>query len=92
MMHSIDPDMIVYAGGMISTGDWFLKRIQHHVHRRSLSSAGVAGAVATGRGGGRSRAGRGAAAGGRAQRDHGHEGGDRNDAVLCVKPHVVPYA
>jgi glucokinase len=28
--------MIVYAGGMISTGEWFLKRIQHHVHKMAF--------------------------------------------------------
>jgi glucokinase len=33
MMHLIDPDMIVFAGGMIGAGEDFLRRIQHHVAR-----------------------------------------------------------
>ena len=33
MMHSIDPDMIAYAGGMIAAGDNFLNRIRKHVHK-----------------------------------------------------------
>jgi glucokinase len=31
MMHIIDPDMIVYAGGMTAAGEPFLTRIQHYV-------------------------------------------------------------
>lgn len=31
MMHTIDPDMVVYTGGMIATGEWFLERIRKHV-------------------------------------------------------------
>jgi glucokinase len=31
LMHTIDPDMIVYGGGMIAAGDAFLERIRHHV-------------------------------------------------------------
>jgi len=31
MMHTIDPDMIVFAGGMIAAGDSFLQRIRRHV-------------------------------------------------------------
>ena len=31
MMHTIDPDMIAYAGGMIAAGDGFLNRIRKHV-------------------------------------------------------------
>jgi glucokinase len=31
LMHTIDPDMIVFAGGMIAAGDAFLERIRHHV-------------------------------------------------------------
>lgn len=31
MMHLIDPDMIVYAGGMTAAGDPFLDRIKHHI-------------------------------------------------------------
>jgi glucokinase len=31
LMHVIDPDMIVFGGGMIAAGDAFLERIRHHV-------------------------------------------------------------
>jgi glucokinase len=31
MMHTIDPDMIVYGGGMIAAGEEFLDRIRRHV-------------------------------------------------------------
>lgn len=31
MMHTIDPDMVVYGGGMIAAGEHFLERIRHHV-------------------------------------------------------------
>ncbi len=31
LMHTIDPDMVVYGGGMIAAGDAFLERIRHHV-------------------------------------------------------------
>ncbi len=31
MMHLIDPDMIVYAGGMIAAGEPFLNRIRHNI-------------------------------------------------------------
>jgi glucokinase len=31
LMHTIDPDMVVFGGGMIATGEWFLDRIRHHV-------------------------------------------------------------
>lgn len=31
LMHTIDPDMVVFAGGMIAAGDTFLERIRHHV-------------------------------------------------------------
>ncbi|HMC66032.1 MAG TPA: ROK family protein [Gemmataceae bacterium] len=31
MMHTIDPDMVVYAGGMIAAGEPFLDRIRRHV-------------------------------------------------------------
>jgi glucokinase len=30
-MHTIDPDMVVYAGGMIAAGEPFLERIREHV-------------------------------------------------------------
>jgi len=35
MMHTIDPDMIVFGGGMIAAGEAFLERIREHV--RSLA-------------------------------------------------------
>jgi glucokinase len=31
MMHTIDPDMVVFAGGMIAAGEGFLNRIRKHV-------------------------------------------------------------
>jgi glucokinase len=31
MMHIIDPDMVVFTGGMIAAGDAFLERIRHYV-------------------------------------------------------------
>jgi glucokinase len=31
MMHTIDPDMVVFAGGMIAAGEPFLERIRHHI-------------------------------------------------------------
>ena len=31
MMHVIDPDMVVFGGGMIAAGEPFLERIRHHV-------------------------------------------------------------
>jgi len=31
MMHTIDPNMVVYGGGMIAAGDDFLKRIRKHI-------------------------------------------------------------
>lgn len=31
MMHTIDPDMVVYAGGMTAAGTPFLERIRHHI-------------------------------------------------------------
>ncbi len=33
MMHTVDPDMIVYAGGMIASGESFLQRIRKHVQQ-----------------------------------------------------------
>jgi glucokinase len=32
MMHLIDPDMIVYAGGMTAAGEPFLNQIRHYIH------------------------------------------------------------
>jgi glucokinase len=31
IMHTIDPDMVVYAGGMVAAGEGFLNRIRHHI-------------------------------------------------------------
>jgi glucokinase len=31
MMHTIDPDMVVFGGGMIAAGETFLERIRHHI-------------------------------------------------------------
>jgi glucokinase len=33
MLHVIDPDMVVFAGGMVAAGDGFLERIRTHVRR-----------------------------------------------------------
>jgi len=33
MMHTIDPDVIVFTGGMIETGEWFLERIRWHIRK-----------------------------------------------------------
>jgi len=33
MMHTIDPDMVVFAGGMIAAGEDFLQRIRKHVRQ-----------------------------------------------------------
>jgi glucokinase len=33
MMHTIDPDMVVFAGGMIAAGEPFLERIRRHVRQ-----------------------------------------------------------
>jgi len=33
MMHTVDPDMVVFGGGMIAAGDGFLERIRHHIRR-----------------------------------------------------------
>jgi glucokinase len=64
LMHVIDPEMIVFAGGMVAAGDTFLDRIRHHVrelafpvpaarteirYARLGSDAGLIGAAACGR-------------------------------------------
>jgi len=64
MMHIIDPDMIVYAGGMTAAGEPFLSRIRHHIQELAFpipaartivqyaalgSDAGIIGAAACGR-------------------------------------------
>lgn len=36
MMHTIDPDMVVYAGGMTAAGAPFLERIRHHVQEMAF--------------------------------------------------------
>jgi glucokinase len=33
MMHTIDPDVVVFAGGMVAAGEPFLERIRHHVRQ-----------------------------------------------------------
>src|SRR5712692_8121859 len=33
LMHTIDPDMVVFGGGMIAAGDSFLERIREHVKK-----------------------------------------------------------
>lgn len=40
MMHAIDPDMVVYAGGMIGAGEPFLERIRWHVKQMALPIPG----------------------------------------------------
>jgi len=64
MMHTIDPDMIVFTGGMIAAGESFLKRIRKYVKELAFpvpaakttvcyaqlgSDAGFIGAAACGR-------------------------------------------
>lgn len=64
MMHTIDPDMIVFGGGMIAAGETFLERIRKHVNELAFpvpaektticyaqlgSDAGFIGAAAGGR-------------------------------------------
>jgi glucokinase len=64
MMHTIDPDVVAFAGGMIAAGDGFLQRIRRHVLEMAFpvpaaktkilyaklgSDAGFIGAAACGR-------------------------------------------
>jgi glucokinase len=64
MLHSIDPDMVVFGGGMTAAGDEFLSRIRKHVNQLAFpvpaahcklcfaklgSDAGFIGAAACGR-------------------------------------------
>jgi glucokinase len=35
-MHVIDPDLVVFGGGMTAAGDGFLERIRRHVRRLAL--------------------------------------------------------
>ena len=63
-MHAIDPDMVVFTGGMIAAGPGFLERIRHHIRILAFpvpaertdvryaelgSDAGFIGAAACGR-------------------------------------------
>jgi glucokinase len=36
LMHIIDPDMVVFGGGMIAAGEPFLERIRHHIREVAL--------------------------------------------------------
>lgn len=36
LMHTIDPDVLVYGGGMIAAGEGFLDRIRRHVHEMAF--------------------------------------------------------
>ena len=64
LMHTIDPDMVVFGGGMTAAGESFLERIRHHVRELAFpvpaartqirfaqlgSEAGFIGAAACGR-------------------------------------------
>jgi glucokinase len=64
MMHTIDPNMVVFGGGMIAAGEPFLERIRYHVRQLAFpvpaaktqiryaqlgSDAGFIGAAACGR-------------------------------------------
>jgi glucokinase len=64
LMHIIDPDVVVFGGGMIAAGETFLERIRHHVRELAFpvlaertrivaaalgSDAGFIGAAACGR-------------------------------------------
>jgi glucokinase len=64
MMHTIDPNVVVFAGGLIGAGESFLERIRHHVRQLALpvpaqktqiryaelgTDAGFIGAAACGR-------------------------------------------
>lgn len=64
MMHTIDPDIVVYTGGMIAAGERFLNRIRKHINELAFpvpaartrvcyaqlgSDAGFIGAAACGR-------------------------------------------
>ena len=39
MMHTIDPDVIVFAGGMIAAGDAFLSSIRKHIKQPAFPSS-----------------------------------------------------
>ena len=36
-MHILDPDLVVFGGGMIAAGDGFLERIRHHVRELAFA-------------------------------------------------------
>jgi glucokinase len=36
LMHVIDPDIVVFGGGMIAAGEKFLERIRHHIRQIAL--------------------------------------------------------
>ncbi len=36
VMHTINPEMVVYGGGMTAAGEGFLERIRHHVRRMAF--------------------------------------------------------
>jgi glucokinase len=36
LMHTVDPDLVVFSGGMIAAGEKFLDRIRHHVQQLAL--------------------------------------------------------
>ena len=70
MMHTIDPDRIIFAGGMISAGPSFLERIKHYIKKHAFpvpaartevlyaalgNQAGLIGAAGCARRAGRSR-------------------------------------
>lgn len=40
-MNIIDPDMILFSGGMIAAGDWFLTAIQEHIRRLAFPVPGA---------------------------------------------------
>jgi glucokinase len=37
VMHTIDPDMIVFGGGMVAAGESFLGRIKEHIKKVALA-------------------------------------------------------
>ncbi|MGL5095807.1 MAG: ROK family protein, partial [Planctomycetia bacterium] len=41
LMHVIDPDLVVYSGGMISAGPSFLQRIRHYIRENALPVPGA---------------------------------------------------
>jgi glucokinase len=64
IMHTVDPDMIIFGGGMTAAGEGFLERIRHHVlelafpvpaertticYAKLGTDAGIIGAAAAGR-------------------------------------------